>query len=54
MPAKTKRIIVSGARVNFDPRGTAEANTSRDPKNYKSEEAPMRRKRWEARQSTKK
>jgi hypothetical protein len=43
---KTNRRIVSGARVNFDPRTTAEADTSRDPRNYKSEEQPWREKRY--------
>jgi hypothetical protein len=47
--AKLQRRVVSGARVNFDPRTTAEAEVSRDPRNYKSEEQGLRRKRWEAR-----
>lgn len=51
--AKTVRRTISGARVNFDPRTTAEAHYGRDPRNYKAEQQPRRRKAWEARQSSK-
>jgi hypothetical protein len=47
--AKLQRRIVSGARVMFDPRTTAEADKSRDPRNYVTEQAPKRRERWEKR-----
>jgi hypothetical protein len=46
----TRQTIVSGARVPFDPRGTAEANDTRDPKNYKAAEQFMRKEAWEERQ----
>lgn len=44
--AKLQRRVVSGARVNFDPRTTAEAEVSRDPRNYKSEQHALRVKRY--------
>jgi hypothetical protein len=49
----THQRIISGARVAFDPRMTAEAHVSRDEENYKSKERPMRRNAWEARMAEK-
>lgn len=33
-----RQVIISGCRVAFDPRGTQEADNTRDPKNYKAAE----------------
>jgi hypothetical protein len=46
---KLERRTISGARVQFDRRTTAEANANRDMRNYVTEEQPLRRSRWEAR-----
>jgi hypothetical protein len=48
--ANTEQRIISGARVAFDPRTTGEANNTRDPKNRKSAEKPMREAAWRDRQ----
>ena len=50
---KTVRRIVSGARVAFDPRSTAEALVKRDMTNYKTEQEPQRAARWRKRQAEK-
>jgi hypothetical protein len=39
---KLQRRIVSGARVMFDPRTTAEANHNRDMTNYVTKEKSLR------------
>lgn len=44
--AKTVKRVISGARVNYDPRTTAEANASRDPRNYRTEQKALRTKRY--------
>lgn len=46
----TIQVVISGARVAFDPRGTAEAHDTRDPKNYKADEKPLRELAWRLRQ----
>ena len=38
---------ISGAKVLFDPRTTAEVCESRDDKNYKSAERLFRKQAWE-------
>jgi hypothetical protein len=50
----SRQEIISGCRVAFDPRGTKAAHEKRDMRNYKAEEEGMRRRDWEARQSTRK
>lgn len=47
----TEQRVISGARVAFDARTTAEAHDTRSPKNRKAEEKPLREARWKARQS---
>lgn len=37
---------ISGCRVAFDPRTTAEAHVDRDERNYKAEEQAMRKADW--------
>ncbi len=45
-----KQIFISGARVAFDPRITAEVADTRDMTNYKTLEQPRRKRAWEDRQ----
>ena len=47
------QIRISGARVAFDPRTTAEVCDSRDDKNYMSAEKAWRTAQWEDRQREK-
>lgn len=41
--------VISGAKVLFDPRTTAEVMDSRDEKNWKAAEQSFRKARWEER-----
>jgi hypothetical protein len=43
--------FISGARVAFDPRTTAEVISTRDSNNYKANEKPLRTAQWELRQA---
>lgn len=51
MPRTLERRTVSGCRVMFDARTTAEAHVSRDDKNYVAEERPAREAAWRARKA---
>jgi hypothetical protein len=44
------QVYISGARVAFDPRTTAEVCETRDERNYKSEERLWRKSLWQANQ----
>lgn len=37
-----RQVLISGARVPFDPRTTAEAHDTRDMTNVKANEKPLR------------
>jgi hypothetical protein len=45
------QVIISGARVPFDPRSTEQVEKTRDPNNYKANEQSWRKAKWEARQA---
>jgi hypothetical protein len=47
------QTCISGARVAFDPRTTAEVRDTLDDKNYKAAEKYQRTRLWELRQSDK-
>jgi hypothetical protein len=47
------QVHISGARVAFDPRTTEEVEKTRDPKNYKADEAMWRKEQWQERQRDK-
>lgn len=49
----TEQRVISGARVAFDLRTTAEANDTRSPKNLRAEERSLRKYLWEVRQAAK-
>jgi len=49
----TFQAVISGARVPFDPRTTAEVADTRDPENYKALEQPARKARWDIRRQVK-
>jgi len=44
------QVFISGARVAFDPRTTEQVEKTRDPKNYKADEAMWRKAQWQERQ----
>lgn len=48
------QLLVSSARVAFDPRTVEDVEKSRDPKNYKAAEEPLRAQRWANRSSHRK
>jgi hypothetical protein len=47
----TIQVRISGARVAFDPRTTAEVRDTLDDKNYKAAEKGMRTRLWEEREA---
>lgn len=47
----TIQVFISGARVAFDGRTTAEVCDTIDPSNYRAMEEPMRKRDWEIRQA---
>ena len=47
------QVVISGARVAFDPRSTEKVCTTRDPENYKAKEKFLRTKAWEEREAAK-
>jgi hypothetical protein len=48
---RDRQRFISGARVAFDPRTTAEVISTRDSNNYKANEKPLRTAQWELRQA---
>jgi len=45
----TEQRIIAGCRVAYDPRTTAEADSTRSPKNRKADEKPLRTWAWQHR-----